>query len=47
MGDTGSLALGGAFAGMAIATKTELLLIVIGFVFVVRSIICYFTGSIF
>ena len=38
MGDTGSLALGGAFAGMAIATKTELLLIVIGFVFVVEAL---------
>ena len=38
MGDTGSLALGGAFAGMAIATKIELLLIVIGFVFVVEAL---------
>ena len=38
MGDTGSLALGGAFAGIAIATKTELLLIVIGFVFVVEAL---------
>ena len=38
MGDTGSLALGGAFAGMAIAIKTELLLIVIGFVFVVEAL---------
>ena len=38
MGDTGSLALGGAFAGMAIATKTELLLIIIGFVFVVEAL---------
>lgn len=38
MGDTGSLALGGAFVGMAIATKTELLLIVIGFVFVVEAL---------
>ena len=38
MGDTGSLAVGGAFAGMAIATKTELLLIVIGFVFVVEAL---------
>ena len=38
MGDTGSLALGGAFAGMSIATKTELLLIVIGFVFVVEAL---------
>lgn len=38
MGDTGSLALGGAFAGMAIATKTEILLVIIGFVFVVEAL---------
>ena len=38
MGDTGSLALGGAFAGMAIATKTEILLVIIGFDFVVEAL---------
>lgn len=38
MGDTGSLALGGAFAGMAILTKTELLLIIIGGVFVMEAL---------
>ena len=38
MGDTGSLALGGAFAGMAIATKTEIVLVIIGFVFVVEAL---------
>ena len=38
MGDTGSLALGGAFAGMAIATKTDILLVIIGFVFVVEAL---------
>lgn len=38
MGDTASLALGGAFAGMAIATKTEILLVIIGFVFVVEAL---------
>lgn len=38
MGDTGSLALGGAFAGMTIATKTEILLVIIGFVFVVEAL---------
>ena len=38
MGDTGSLALGGAFAGMAILTKTELLLIIIGGVFVMETL---------
>ena len=35
MGDTGSLALGGALAGMAIITRTELLLAVLGGLFVV------------
>ena len=38
MGDTGSLALGGAFAGMAIATKTEILRVIIGLVFVVEAL---------
>lgn len=38
MGDTGSLALGGAFAGMAILTKTELLLIIIGGIFVMEAL---------
>lgn len=34
MGDTGSLALGGALAGLAILTRTELLLILLGGLFV-------------
>jgi len=34
MGDTGSLALGGALAGLAILTRTELLLLVLGGLFV-------------
>ncbi len=34
MGDTGSLALGGAIAGMAITTRTELLMVVLGGLFV-------------
>lgn len=38
MGDTGSLALGGALAGVAIMTKTELLLAIIGGVFVVETL---------
>ena len=38
MGDTGSLALGGAFAAMSILTKTELLLVVIGGVFVMEAL---------
>jgi phospho-N-acetylmuramoyl-pentapeptide-transferase len=35
MGDTGSLALGGALAGMAVMTHTELLLAILGGLFVV------------
>ena len=38
MGDTGSLALGGAIAGLAIMTKTEILLILLGGIFVVEAL---------
>lgn len=38
MGDVGSLALGGALAGAAILTKTELLLLPIGIVFVLETL---------
>ena len=38
MGDTGSLALGGLFAGLSMVTRTELLLVVIGGVFVVEAL---------
>jgi phospho-N-acetylmuramoyl-pentapeptide-transferase len=38
MGDTGSLGLGGAIAGMAILTRTEILLILIGGLFVVEAL---------
>lgn len=37
MGDTGSLALGGALAAVAILTKTELYLLIIGAVFVIET----------
>jgi phospho-N-acetylmuramoyl-pentapeptide-transferase len=36
MGDTGSLALGGALAGAALALKLEGLLLLIGFIYVVE-----------
>jgi phospho-N-acetylmuramoyl-pentapeptide-transferase len=36
MGDTGSLLLGGAIAGLAVMTKTEVLLILLGGVFVIE-----------
>ena len=35
MGDTGSLALGGALAGLAITTRTELLVVILGGLFVI------------
>jgi phospho-N-acetylmuramoyl-pentapeptide-transferase len=38
MGDTGSLALGGALAGFAILTRTELLLLVLGGLFVMVTL---------
>jgi phospho-N-acetylmuramoyl-pentapeptide-transferase len=38
MGDTGSLGLGGAIAGLAIMTKTEIMLILIGGIFVVEAL---------
>jgi phospho-N-acetylmuramoyl-pentapeptide-transferase len=38
MGDTGSLGLGGAVAGMAIMTKTEELLIILGGIFVIEAL---------
>ncbi len=38
MGDTGSLAIGGSIGTMAICTKQEILLVVIGFVFVMEAV---------
>jgi phospho-N-acetylmuramoyl-pentapeptide-transferase len=38
MGDTGSFALGGAIAGFAIVTHTELLLVLIGAIFVIETL---------
>jgi phospho-N-acetylmuramoyl-pentapeptide-transferase len=38
MGDTGSLALGGALAGLAIMSRTELLLVLLGGLFVIISL---------
>jgi phospho-N-acetylmuramoyl-pentapeptide-transferase len=38
MGDTGSLGLGGAIAGLAVITKTEVLLILIGGIFVIEAL---------
>ena len=38
MGDTGSLGLGGAIAGLAVMTKTEELLIILGGIFVVEAV---------
>jgi phospho-N-acetylmuramoyl-pentapeptide-transferase len=38
MGDTGSLGLGGAIAGLAIMTQTEVLLIIVGGIFVIEAL---------
>ncbi len=38
MGDTGSLGLGGAIAGLAVITHTEVLLILIGGIFVIEAL---------
>ncbi|MFN2615585.1 MAG: phospho-N-acetylmuramoyl-pentapeptide-transferase [Thermoleophilaceae bacterium] len=38
MGDTGSLGLGGAIAAMAVLTKTEVLLLIIGGIFVIEAL---------
>ena len=37
MGDTGSLALGGGVAALALLTKTELLLILLGGIYVIEA----------
>jgi phospho-N-acetylmuramoyl-pentapeptide-transferase len=37
MGDTGSLALGGLVAGLSIASRTELLMVLVGFLFVMEA----------
>jgi phospho-N-acetylmuramoyl-pentapeptide-transferase len=41
MGDTGSLALGGVLAGLAVCTKTQLLLVILGglFVLIILSVV--------
>jgi phospho-N-acetylmuramoyl-pentapeptide-transferase len=38
MGDTGSLGIGGAIAGLAIMTRTEVLLILLGGIFVIEAL---------
>ena len=38
MGDTGSMAIGGAIGAFAVMTKTELLLLLIGGIFVVEAV---------
>ena len=38
MGDTGSLGLGGAIAGLAVMTQSEALLILIGGIFVIEAV---------
>ena len=38
MGDTGSLGIGGAIAGLAVMTKTEILLVILGGIFVLETL---------
>ena len=38
MGDTGSLGLGGAIGAMAVMTQTEVLLLIIGGIFVIEAL---------
>src|SRR4029077_9343565 len=38
MGDTGPLGLGGAIAGLAVMTKTEILLVILGGIFVLETL---------
>ena len=47
MGDTGSLAIGGVLAAAAVLTKTELLLPVIGGLFVVEALSVMIQGAVF
>ncbi len=47
MGDTGSLALGGVLAGLAICTKTDLLLIILGGLFAVITLSVIIQVSVF
>ena len=47
LGDTGSLSLGGAMAGFAIMTRTEMLLLIIGGLFVVITLSVMIQVSVF
>ena len=46
MGDTGSLGLGGAIAGLAVMTNTEVLLILLGGIFVIEVLSCGYPGAV-
>ena len=47
MGDTGSLALGGVLAGLAVCTKTQLLLVILGGLFVITTLSVIIQVSVF
>ena len=47
MGDTGSLALGGALAAVAVLTRTELFLLFIGLVYVLEAVSVMIQVSVF
>ena len=45
MGDSGSLALGGAMAGLAVMTQTEVLLILLAIISAILHIVLAYTFS--
>ena len=47
MGDTGALALGGVLAGLAICTKTDLLLVILGGLFAIITLSVIIQVSVF
>jgi phospho-N-acetylmuramoyl-pentapeptide-transferase len=47
MGDTGSLALGGVLAGLAVCTKTQMLLLILGGLFVITTLSVIIQVSVF
>ena len=47
MGDVGSLGMGSFLGAMAVLTKNELLLVIIGGIIYFRGFVCHYTGYMF
>ncbi len=45
MGDTGSMALGGAVVAFATLTNSPLLIVIVGFIYLAEAFICYDTSN--